>query len=423
MYTEDQPSTLQVAMYTKSVIAQRQLLKLSRSEKFKFAFTEILSFNQNLDEDIWRKLYDGAEDGVAQSRLLHAAPTVALAREILAVRDPNVMHTALDQGIVNMDDDLFNQLLRVIELPELRGFRSIPAVALEYKDLKPSYAKKLAKVILKRGFDPSDPIQDIDAYARAVALLVARYNLLTDRQILKATNYEDFPERTLVQILDFRPSLLPLLEKADSYQASFAVAYCRYLTVPQAKKLAAKVDLGPTFKIPKRLGENTYLTEQDRIDTTRFALIKALVANPFLPAEVRLGVGEPFISNYTRSSNLALTHLRNALTGCRKRLAKGFSHLNPDWSKNSTAEIASTWGDPTPWPYPTLAATYPTFDNNPFNLDVDEGVMQESREILAVTDELDALGDEAWNIFLSMLDDWKGETSDLLQVVKSTLLR
>ena len=106
MFTQDQPSTVQVAMYTKSATAQAQLLKISRSGHFKSDFAALLSHNPNLAPEIWTQLWDQAPDEFVTARLISSAPTVELAAKVLLEKNPRVLKNALDLGIAKMDDQL-----------------------------------------------------------------------------------------------------------------------------------------------------------------------------------------------------------------------------------------------------------------------------------------------------------------------------
>ena len=384
---------------TSSPIAQ--LLLLNRQDE---EINLELVHNSHLTPEVWQALLPLTTKSTGRPTLISNAPTPELAKTILT--EPlSIRIEALYYGIPNLDTDSLRTLLSppLLDCEQAAGaITSAIAPPQMLPDLWELLNTAHEQILTPQGGYPTRFLVDS---------LALNYDLLTDQDFLEIVVGDRYSPVDVSHLLDYRPGLTKLLyehQAADRFLCQ--IVRSRYLTPAQGEAIYNKVT-------SHRYQQATESPERNR-KLVPFYIGK----HPSLPYSLRAKALRWV--TYRLSSDIYKTlpiefnsgHLQQWAAEMDE-LAKQGAEPIQDWlnvaqdKKTDIYNAISFFGK----------SNYPTIESSPrfYTPYVDET----RQRFLVGIPELDAAGAEAWDIFISLLDDWNDPLQELIQLAISTSVR
>jgi len=385
-----------LAAHTSSATAQRLLLALQDPD-----INLELATNPRLDPEIWLALLPLTTLPNGRPDIFSNAPNSELASKILQ-EPPEVRIAALRLGIPNLDLSSLQKLLA----PPLLDYKHASASILSATaptHLLPSLWQVLAThpTTLRTDYYTTQLLNS----------LALNYDFLKDSDLLEIIVDDSWTSKNIPQLLDLRPALTELLYQHPS-SAHFLpeITASRYLTPEQATQIYNKLT-SPNLRADRRISERSKKLAPLYIGS-----------NPSLPHALRikaLTFTMPFLRNDLYKSiraELSPRYLQREINLLRQRSDQGLPPIT-DWlnvAEDRKVEVYDAIGFFGPENYPTIKNSKRFYT---------QYVGELNQRFIDGIPELEAAGAQAWDIFISLLDDWHDSLQELLQLAISTAIK
>ena len=387
IFTKDDVS--QLARHTPSAIAQ-EVIKNSGDPMAYNALAE----NPNIHPTIWDALNSDSNllFFTAQAHLIHNAPDAKRAAELLKA-DVIVRGQAVELGMPRLSKSDWKRLFKSADFGSYTAGSCIISGNISEKK-----AAELWKVVTTKPSGSRTKSLYRQAplhYARTVASLATKYQLLSDKKLLAellahppldAEIEGSIYLVELSKIIDYRPALMqPLLESKSAQIFFTALSQSRHLTPKQGDSLL-----------------RTVLNDGER-STNNEDTASNLAINPRVNPSTRVEAANWLLKHHSSYKSEYVTHLQEVAT--RLLIPENTTGLPllTGWEE-SDAEQRSIWEEYFADAYryfPTIPA--PDLEPLPAKYIIDE-----------LTPRLDLLGKSAWEIFISLLPGWQQGLPELL---------
>ena len=397
-----------VAHITPSARAHLALLQLGDSDWQ-------LARNPNISEEAWMIIWErrtpklSGKESVIPS-LIHTATTDAeLARVLAEAPRDEIISAALVRGS-QINPTLARKLCeKLYSSPEFDEMDA--AACLLTGNLDPNLVQPFLNKVLDSVETTEYPYLagDTDFFLSDLTeVALTLYDSITDQDAIDIL--ESFPESNALnaRVLDYRPPLLPLMLKSNRAEYFYsAVASSRHLFEPEATRLLGEVLLQIPFW-------------EDR-PNVKWAIAN-LTQNPNVSFPTRLTAHRSLLSASDPHSEQGTREELMERTLAEQKA--GWVYATSPWEHTNEREqdvvnrhIARS-GYHTSDLFPSLE-NHPKFKEDHYSYQPN-GVAFSKKEIVEkITPELDALGPDAWSLFVAMLPGWELSYEELITTISS----